>query len=335
MKNNLFFRGIHKALASIVPVAVITAAVFPVNAKDSLPRCLYISSYHSGYAWSDGVEEGVLSVLKAKCDVRQLDMDTKRKRSKADIQSAVKESIELIESFRPDVVITSDDNAAKYLIVPHYMNSAIPFVFSGINWTVEEYGFPVSNVTGIVEVAPIEPMLREAIKVSGGLNGVYLGADTLTEQKNYDRIKSGAARMGSNLGKKLVADAQGWKEAFDQANAEADYIVMGSNSGIEGWDDDAMAMYVSESAKVISVTNHRWMMPVTALGYTKIPQEHGEWAAQAALEIIAGTSPLDIPVVTNRKWDIWINQGVIDATGTSLSSRYTRRAKKFASNSDD
>jgi len=72
------------------------------------------------------------------------------------------------------------------------------------------------------------------------------------------------------------------------------------------------------------------MMPVTALGYTKIPNEHGEWAASTALEILAGTSPSELPIVTNRKWDLWINQGVLNSTGKSLSSRFTRRAKRFA-----
>jgi len=154
-------------------------------AESALPRCLYVSSYHSGYDWSDGVERGIRSTLKGKCELRQLYMDTKRKRSPENIAAAVTESIEAIKSWKPDVVITSDDNAAKHLIVPHYSESNLPFVFNGVNWTVEEYGFPFHNVTGIVEVAPIEPMLLEAIKISGGTNGVYIGAETLTEEKNY------------------------------------------------------------------------------------------------------------------------------------------------------
>jgi len=162
----------------------------------------------------------------------------------------------------------------------------LPFVFSGVNWTVEEYGFPFSNVTGIVEVAPIEPMLREAMKISKGSNGVYLGADTLTERKNFSRISKGADRLGGTLKGKLVSDAENWKKAFIEANASADYIVMGSNSGIKGWDSADIDRFVVEHASVISVTNHRWMMNVTALGYTKLPQEHGEWAAKTALEIL-------------------------------------------------
>lgn len=36
---------------------------------------------------------------------------------------------EIIDSFKPDVVILSDDNALKYVYEPYYYKSKIPFVF--------------------------------------------------------------------------------------------------------------------------------------------------------------------------------------------------------------
>lgn len=331
----MFYSNNRSRFIAAVPlhIAIVLLAFAGTLAPDAVnsqtPKCLYISSYHNGYAWSDGVEEGVRNVLEGKCELRQYDMDTKRLRKPAEIQNAVNQSIAIIESWKPDVVITSDDNAAKYLIVPHFAASNLPFVFSGINWTVEEYGFPLPNVTGIVEVAPIEPMLREAMEIAGGSNGVYVGADTLTEHKNYSRIEQGAKRLGGTLEKRLVSDSGSWKKEFVAANRTADYIVIGSKSGIKGWDQQDIGDFVLKHASVISVTNHRWMMNVAALGYTKIPQEHGEWAARAALEILNGIAVQDIPVVTNRKWDLWVNQGVVDSIGAVLSSRFTRKAKRF------
>jgi len=52
----------------------------------------------------------------------------------------------LIESWQPDGVITADDKAAKYIIKPFGKEHTMPFVFCGINWTVQEYGFPHCNV---------------------------------------------------------------------------------------------------------------------------------------------------------------------------------------------
>lgn len=79
-------------------------------------RCLFISSYHQGYEWSDAVERGLRDVLEGKCEPRQFDMDTKRKKSLDEKRAQGLEAKRLIDSWMPDVVITADDNAAKYVI---------------------------------------------------------------------------------------------------------------------------------------------------------------------------------------------------------------------------
>ena len=163
-------------------------------------KCLYVSSYHQGYAWSDGVERGVRSVLDGKCDIRQFDMDTKRNKDEAYKKKVALEAKQLIESWHPDVVITSDDNAAKYLIKPYFREHDMPFVFAGINWTVDAYEFPYSNVTGIIEVAPVKAIFDRVTDLQGiSERGYYLGADTLTERKNLDRFVKSATRKGITL----------------------------------------------------------------------------------------------------------------------------------------
>lgn len=296
----------------------------------SAQKCLYVSSYHQGYAWSDGVEQGLRKVLAGHCEIRQIDMDTKRNKSKAHIEATVQAVRKQIADWNPDVVITSDDNAAKYLIKPYYKDADIPFVFSGINWTAKEYGFPYSNVTGIIEVAPLDVLLGQALKYSGGGNqAVYLGADTLTEKKNLQRMKEVSKKLNIDLQGVLVANAEEWKQAYLDAQ-HSDFIVMGSYSGIKNWDKKELAKYAVEQATKLTVTSHEWMMPFSSIGYTKIPQEHGEWAAQAAIEILNGLSPADIPIVANRKWDIWLNLPHLQATGIQLPRKIMRKAKRIS-----
>jgi hypothetical protein len=100
------------------------------------------------------VERGVRSVLEGRCEVKQFDMDTKRYKTTTEIEQKAHEAKILIDTWQPDVVIAADDNAAKYVIMAFYKDHRIPFVFCGINWTVEEYGFPYRNATGMIEVAP-------------------------------------------------------------------------------------------------------------------------------------------------------------------------------------
>lgn len=300
------------------------------NTGNTLPKCLYVSSYHKGYDWSDGVEEGIRSVLNGQCEIKQLDMDTKRRKTSEDKQNAAVLAFQTIKDWKPDIVITSDDNAAKYLIVPYHDQVDVPYVFNGVNWTVEEYGFPFDNVTGIVEVAPIEPMLKKASTLAGGKSAIYLGADTLTEGKNFQRIESGALKLGIKLEKALVSNYSDWTQAFTDAQKH-DFIVIGSNSGISDWDEAKAEVYVAEQTKILSVTNHAWMMNVAALGFTKIPQEHGEWAAEASLAILQGASPTDIPIATNRKWELWMNNKLVGNANVTIPTNFSRRAKRLAS----
>jgi len=93
----------------------------------------------------------------------------------------------------------ADDNAAKYVVEAYFKDADVPFVFCGVNWTADEYGFPYSNVTGIVEVAPIGPMLEEAVEMTGGARATYIGAATLTEKKNLARFEQAAAELGIEL----------------------------------------------------------------------------------------------------------------------------------------
>ena len=177
----------------------LSALAVPIVASSGSGKCLYVSSYHRGYAWSDGVEQGLRNVLTGHCEIHQIDMDTERNKRVEFKQSAAAADKREIETWQPDVVIVSDDNAAKYVLQQYCRDAAMPFVFSGVNWTVKEYGFPYSNVTGIIEVAPLEAMLTHAIKYSGGAKkAIYLGADTLTEQKTWIVSPAPRANSGSN-----------------------------------------------------------------------------------------------------------------------------------------
>ncbi len=297
------------------------------------PKCLFVSSYHQGYAWSDGVERGLRNTLQDKCHIRQFNMDTKRKKSPAEKRAAATAAKELIESWRPDVVITADDNAAKYLIQPYYKDSALPFVFCGVNWTAEEYGFPYSNVTGMIEVAPVKAMISEAkALVARASRVIYIGADTSTERKNADRVREAALELGLDFQQRFAGDLQAWITAY-RAGQSYDFVIVGSNAGINDWDNGKAFEAIKPITEKLSVTSHGWMMPVSMLGMTKVPEEQGEWAGHVALEILGGAAPDSIPVIANRKWDLFLNPDLIAAAGLELPSHLLSKGKVYRQNS--
>ena len=292
-------------------------------------KCLFVSSYHRGYAWSDGVERGLRKTLDGKCEIRQFDMDTKRKKSQEQKEESARQAKSMIETWQPDVVIAADDNAAKYLIQPYYKDKDLPFVFCGVNWTVREYGFPYSNVTGMVEVAPVKAMIEEASAlVQHPERVLYIGANTATEKKNASRIRRVAESHGLAFESQFAADLASWISAYENGQ-DYDFIIMGSNAGINDWNTQQAIQAILPSTRRLSVTSHEWMMPVTMLGMTKVPEEQGEWAGQVALQILGGARPDSIPVIANRKWDLFLNPTLTKAAGLELPAHLLSKGKVF------
>lgn len=291
-------------------------------------RCLFISSYHQGYPWADGIEQGVRSVLEGKCELRQVDMDTKRNKNEQYKLAKGNEIKDLIHQWKPDVVIAADDNASKYVVMPYFENAKIPFVFCGINWTVTEYGYPYENATGMVEVAPINELFDTIQYIlPKAKSGYYLGADTLTEQKSYEYFHKVAKKNNIKLHKALSKNQQEWNESYIQAQRD-DFVILGTHSGINDWSDENALQVVSQNGKKLSVTTYDWMTKFAVLGMTKVAQEQGEWAAKVAIKILEGTSPGDIPIIPNQQWDMYVNYHRLKTTKVILPDSIILKSKQ-------
>lgn len=289
-------------------------------------KCLYISSYHKGYAWSDGVEKGLLPELEGKCEFKQFDMDTKRNGTDEAKKEAALKAKEIIESFQPDVVIVSDDNAVKYLVMSYYKDAELPFVFCGVNWTVDKYQLPYKNVTGMIEVSPITAQINVAKSVVPGMKKVfYLDSDNTTGQKTVKYYQELFEGKGYAFSSKLVRTFDEWKNAFMEGQ-QYDVVILRNNSGLENWNDAEAAQFALENSTKLSMTESDWMMPVTLLGMTKVPEEQGIWAGKTAVNILKGADPGKIKIVKNRKSNIFVNKALNDKMKINLPASILKQA---------
>ena len=131
---------------------------------------------------------------------------------------------------------------------------------------------------------------------------------------------------------RFAGNLQAWIAAY-RAGQSYDFIIVGSNAGINDWDNTKVFEAIKPVTAKLSVTSHGWMMPVTMLGMTKVPEEQGEWAGHVALEILNGAAPDSIPVIANRKWDLFLNPELIDAAGLDLPAHLLSKGKVYRQNS--
>jgi hypothetical protein len=318
----------EKTRLSLDKVLLLCMFAITFSERAFAARCLYVSSYHAGYEWNDGVEKGIEPILKGKCELKKFYMDGRRHLDPAFAKKKAWEAKALIESWKPDVVIAADDNASKYLIMPYFKNAAIPIVFCGINWTVEPYGYPYSNTTGMIEVGPIEALITEVKNVvKDGKKGVFLSLDEITQHKEFAVNKEMYKKQGITLIQMLVKTMVEWEAAYSAAQ-QADFIIIGNSAGIRDWDKDRARDHTLAHAHKFTVAYLEWMAPYSMLTMAKIADEQGEWAAKAAVMILEGARPNSIPIVANRRWNMYVNPQLLAKAKIRLSSDILRKAIK-------
>jgi ABC-type uncharacterized transport system substrate-binding protein len=92
-------------------------------------------------------------------------------------------------------------------------------------------------------------------------------------------------------------------------------LILGVSAGIKDWNDTQAADFALQETKIPTGVEAEWMMPFALIGYVKVPEEQGEWAANAAIEIMNGKSPADIPGAANKKAKIFLNMKIAKKLG--------------------
>ncbi len=160
-------------------------------------RILHIMSYHSPWVWTDEQLKGFKDALKdLNIEYKVFQMDTKRISTNEWKEKIGKEARELIDSWKPDLVYTNDDNAQEY-VARHYVNKDIPFVFSGVNKTPDYYGFVGSkNIAGVLEQEHFVETVQLLKKIIPGVSKIaVLSDEDITWEGVMQRMKEKAPRQ--------------------------------------------------------------------------------------------------------------------------------------------
>ncbi|MEE4242038.1 MAG: ABC transporter substrate binding protein [Desulfopila sp.] len=300
----------------------------PLEAAESVTgkQVLFVSSYHDGLTGADDIVSGVKEGFQdSGVKLTFTYMDTKRHSSESFAkESALRVKAE-IEKLRPDIVIASDDAAAKYLIQPYYQDVDLPIVFCGVNWDSSVYGFPSRNITGVNEVELVPQMLHLLKVYARGDRMGFLAADTLPERKNIDFHKK-LFGLSYSTGH-FVKTFDEYKAAYLQLQKEADLIVMLSPSGIMGWDDSKAKTFVLENATIPSGSMVPWAAPYSLLTFSQILKEQGTLASSIALRILHGERPIDIPITKNTGGKLYINMPIAMRLGITFETKLLRLAE--------
>ncbi len=287
-------------------------------------RILFVNSYHEGYPWSDGEEKGARAVLQGiGIELRFFRMDAKRHPERAKAMGLKARSE--IESFKPGVVIASDDIAVRYVLRPFFRDAGLPFVFCGVNWDATKYGLPYANATGMLEVSFARQMLDTLRHYARGTRVAYLTVDSETERTEAAAYKN---ELGVEFAvEKYVKTASAWKAAFTELQGQVDILFLGNYIGTsDAWNEADMAAFVLSSSRIVSGSIYDFMSPYAMVSFAKAPEEHGIWAAKTALAILKGKSPSSIEITRNTQSRIVLNPKLAAKAGVVFTRDLLRNS---------
>ncbi len=105
-------------------------------------------------------------------------------------------------------------------------------------------------------------------------------------------------------------------------------LVIDSDGGLYKDQADGLRAFVEANTKVPSGSTYDFMASFALITYGKVAEEQGAWSAEAAMNIMGGQSPADIPIVKNTQGTLIINTRIAKALNAEVPFELLQSAEK-------
>lgn len=296
-------------------------------------KIFHVMSFKSPFRWTDGqlkgFKEGLGPDVQVEYQVFQMDIGTN---SKPDEQAKKgEEARAIIESWKPDLVYTTDDAAFAH-VTKAYANKPLPFVFSGLNKTPAEHGVTgASNVAGVLEQEHFVDSVKLLQQIKPEVKRIAVITDTGAQWPPViQRIKDKVGQLpGTTIASvDVVKTFEEFKAKYQSYATSADAVVQ---LGVFGLMDETGAKEVPYQ------TVQRWVIENTKLpevsfwidrvnngvlaGATISEQQQGIAAGKLARAILVeGKSPASLPMQPSLVGNPAINTARAKELGLTVKS---------------
>jgi two-component system cell cycle sensor histidine kinase/response regulator CckA len=297
-------------------------------AAEDKKTVLYLNSYHNGYHWSDGLLDGVRTVLnnsRYKVDLQIEYMDAK----KFDYDSISKDLFSLYqkkfaeETF--DVIIISDNDALNF--INQYRTSlfpGVPVVFCGIN-DLKQSDIAAGNITGVVELFDLVATLDVAKTLHPEKDHLVVLIDNSTAGR---AIRRQVEKISDTAN--IDLDIEFWIQ-LSLPDAQSRVRKLPENSflfiapyyqTIDGHfftsEEVSEAIYKHSSVPIYSAWE--FMIGYGSVGGRVLSGvEHGKIAGEMAIKILSGTSIDEVPIVNEPGGIFLFDYAVMEKLGIKQS----------------
>jgi len=313
----------NKRRSCLVILLAVICLFFKISRIEAASyKILVVMSYEEENPWCKQIKKGIDSVLAGNSNIKYFYMDTKKNFRGGDRKA--KEAHQLYRQFGPDGVIAVDDNAQSMFVVPYLKDKVkIPVMFSAVNDEPEKYGYPASNVSGILERNFIAQSIAFAKQLISSIQTVgFLARDSPSGRAILKEVeKKSDAYLAKSVGFSLVKTIKETHRALDEFMKAADVLFVDATNGIldaEGrpLNNKQVTQIIARSFKKPMIgTNDFHVRNGVLCAVVKSGNAHGRVSAEMLLKAIKGTPVKNLPITVNKYGKRMLNVDVMKELG--------------------
>jgi ABC-type uncharacterized transport system substrate-binding protein len=308
----------------------------PASAQAAPYKVLVVMSYEVDFPWVKAMTEGIQSVLGDTHHLKYFYMDTKINHEGG--PQKAKEAYAIYQEFRPDGVIVADDDGQSMFVVPYLKDKVkTPVMFCGVNAMPEEYGYPASNVSGILE----RPHFAESIVFAKQLvpeitTFGFIIKDSPTGRAHLNQLQREAGTYSAVLSEfKMPKTTLEVVDMTKELEKKSDALFVAALAGIVNEKGQAlpekegikMALKAFGNKPTIGADADYTVKYGALCAVVRTGQEQGRTAAKMLLQAMTGTPVSNIPITQNHNGKRIINVTVMKALGIKPRPEILRGAE--------
>ncbi len=314
-------KGRQHRITAIFIVLLCLLYPFSAMAAARRLRVLVVMSYEQEYPWVQAIRNGIDQALSSCCDTRYFYLDTKKNLAAG--KQKAEEAYALFLQWRPDGVIAADDNAQSMFVLPYlYDKVKTPVMFCGVNAEPEQYGYPGTNVSGILERLHIRESIAFARQLAPIQSVCFIIKESPVAALVSNQINK--EKAGYMVPSRGIYRPETFAEAIsmaEQLRDRCDLLFIETLEGIPDGDGQPLT-----SKDIIPAIVQTFNKPTTGTdkysvdfgvlcSVIKSGTEQGETAATMLLQAMTGTPLQDIPITRNFRGKRLLNVTTMKALG--------------------
>ena len=315
-------------LVLMASIAVMCLLFHKPTIEAASNKILVVMSYEEDNPWCMQIKEGIDSIFAGDSDIKYFYMDTK-KNINGGVRKA-EEAHELYKQLRPDGVIAADDNAQSMFVLPYLKDKVTtPVMFCAVNAEPEEYGYPASNVSGILERGFIKESIAFAKQLVPSIGTVgFLTKDSPAGRAIRKQVETEADTYLTKVaGFKLVRTIKETLVVLEEYQKTSDALFITATNGIldvdgNSLDNQQVTKIIAKSYKkpLIGANNFHVQYGVLC-AVVKSGKAQGKIAAELLRKAMKGTPINQIPITVNKYGNRMLNVTVMKDLGIKPKRR--------------